>query len=220
MEQHHSQIEKIFGDSRYPQPSPANSTPLGCRGCDARYLLKGACRSFTYMAEASPPPLYHARRPLPSHSDIVNYAIDPLISFSRHYDLKFTMPGFIRRLRARSHADPRPAAPSTDHIRSQPSADPGLAVPRPDHIHFQPSLGRDGRPDPDPQTVLSQWRSLGALDPKSNGYDELLRTLVDVEGNRKVAMKFTDNDVGIVINTIGEVSFCDIFSRVSTTPHT
>jgi len=117
------------------------------------------------------------------------------------------MPGFIRRLRARSHADPGPAAPSPDHIRPQPSADPGIAVSRPDHVSFQSPPKKDGRPDPpDPQTVLSQWRSLGSLDPKSTDYDELLRTLVDVEGNRKVAMKFTDNDVGIVINTIGEVS--------------
>jgi len=131
------------------------------------------------------------------------------------------MPEFIRRLRARSHANPGPAAPTTDHIRSQPSADPGLAVQRPDHIRFQSPPKKDGRPDPpDPRGVLSQWRRLGSLDRESNDYDELLRTLVDVEGNRKVAMKFTDNDVGIVINTIGEVSFCDIFSRVFTTPHT
>ena len=68
----------------------------------------------------------------------------------------------------------------------------------------------------DLQTVLSQWQRLGSLDPKSHDHDELLRTLVDAEGNKEVAMKFTGNDARIVINIIDEVSFCDIVDRAST----
>jgi hypothetical protein len=36
-----------------------------------------------------------------------------------------------------------------------------------------------------------------------------LKTHVEVEGNRSVAMKFTDGDAGTIINIIGEVSFRD-----------
>ena len=111
------------------------------------------------------------------------------------------MPRFLRP-RNRSRADPGPVAPILDHVR------------------FQPSPKKDGRPDPpDPQTVLSQWQRLTLLDSRSHDYDELLRTLVEVEGNRKAAMKFTDNNAGIVINIIGEVSFCDITACVSTTSY-
>ena len=105
-------------------------------------------------------------------------------------------------------------------FRSRFRPDPVLAVPSPDRVHFQPPP-EDARPDPpDPRIVLSQWQHLGSLDPESHDYDELLRTLVDMEGNRKAAMKFTDNDAGIVINIIGEVSFCDMIDHASTTSYT
>jgi len=90
-------------------------------------------------------------------------------------------------------------------------ADPGLPVPNPDYICPLPPPNNGTQPDrPDRQTVLSQWRRLGSLDPNSHDYIELLRTLIDVESNRKVALKFTNNDAGIVINTIGEVSTYDL----------
>ena len=72
---------------------------------------------------------------------------------------------------------------------------------------------------PDPQDVLLQWQHLGSLDKKSHDYDELLRTLVNVAGNRKVAMKFTADEAEIVIDIIGEVSFCDIIDCTSTTSY-
>ena len=115
---------------------------------------------------------------------------------SRHYDSKFTMARSLR-------------------------ADPGPAASGPDRVRFPPSPKRDARLDlPDPQDVLSQWRLLEPQDPKIDGYDELLGTLVDVEDNRKATMKLTDNDAGTVINIIGEVSFCDILNRTSTTSYT
>jgi hypothetical protein len=73
---------------------------------------------------------------------------------------------------------------------------------------------------PDPKAVLSQWQRLGSLKPGSRGYNELLRTLIGVEGNGNVAMGFTDDNAGILINIIGEVSFCDIVSCASTTSYT
>jgi len=73
---------------------------------------------------------------------------------------------------------------------------------------------------PDLQTVILQWQHLGSLDPNSCDYNELLSTLVDIEGNGTVATKFTDDGAGIVINIIGEVSFCDIIDRVPTTSDT
>jgi hypothetical protein len=117
-------------------------------------------------------------------------------------------------------ADPRPAVLSPDHDRSQPPANPEPAVPSPGNVRFK-SSSKDARPDPpDPKAVLSQWQRLGSLKLGSRGYNELLKTLVDVEGNRNVAMKFTDNDAGTVINIIGEVSFCDIVDCASITPYT
>jgi len=68
---------------------------------------------------------------------------------------------------------------------------------------------------PDRQAVLSEWQRLSSLDPKSRDYVELLRTLIDVEDNRSVALKFTENDAGIVINVIGDVSSCAIIDRSS-----
>ena len=53
--------------------------------------------------------------------------------------------------------------------------------------------------------VLSQWRRLGTLDPRSNNYVELLKRLVDLEGNRKLALDLTDDDAGAVINVIDGV---------------
>jgi len=106
--------------------------------------------------------------------------------------------------------------PRLFRLRNRSRADPGPVVPIPDHIRFQ----QDGRPDPlDPRTIPPQWRRLASLDPRSHDYDELLRTLVEVEGNRKAAMKATDKDAGIVINIIGEVSFCDTAACVSTTSY-
>jgi len=102
----------------------------------------------------------------------------------------------------------------------KPRTDPELPVPNPDYIHPLPSPNNGAQLDlPDRQTVLSQWQRLGLLDPKSHDYIELLRTLVDVESNRKVALKFTNNDAGIVIDIIGEVSTCDLISA-STAPCT
>jgi len=73
---------------------------------------------------------------------------------------------------------------------------------------------------PDRQTILSQWQRLGSLDPKSRDYIELLRTLVDVEANRSVASKFTDDDAGIVINIMGDVSPCGTIDWTSSTTYT
>ena len=79
---------------------------------------------------------------------------------------------------------------------------------------------RDVQPNlPDPQDVLLQWQRLGSLDTKPHDYDELLKTLVNVAGNRKVAMKFAADEAGIVIDIIGEVSFCDIIYCASTTSY-
>ena len=72
-----------------------------------------------------------------------------------------------------------------------------------------PNKGQQLDP-PDRRTILSQWQRLGSLDPKSRDYIELLRTLVDVEGNRSVALEFTEDDARIVINVISDVSPCGI----------
>lgn len=58
---------------------------------------------------------------------------------------------------------------------------------------------------PDRQTALSQWQLLKTLDPKSHNYVELLKRLVEVEGNRNLALELTDGDAGAVINTIDGV---------------
>jgi len=98
---------------------------------------------------------------------------------------------------SRSRVDPEPGTPNPGHVRFQ--------LP-PDHI--------------DLQTVLSQWRRLGLLDPRSNDYDELLRTLVGTRSNRKLVARFGDSDAGIVINIIGEVSSRDTFDRAPSTSYT
>lgn len=96
------------------------------------------------------------------------------------------------------------------HFGSKSRADLIPSVPRPDHTRPRPPPKKSARRDPpDHQTVLSQWRRLGSLDPKSHDHDELLRTLVDAEDYRKVALKFIDNDAAIVINIIGKVSTRD-----------
>jgi hypothetical protein len=98
-------------------------------------------------------------------------------------------------------------------------ADPGSRVPNPGHI--RPTPNNSAQPDlPDQQTVLSQWQHLGSLDPTSRDYVELLGSLVDVEGNRKAALKFTDSDAGVVINIIGDVRSRAILDRASTTTYT
>ena len=96
------------------------------------------------------------------------------------------------------------------HFGWKSRTDRGLPkAPRPDHVHplSPPDNGPRLNP-PDRQTVLTQWRRLGSLDPKSRNHIELLKTLVDIEGHRNVALKFTDDDAGIVINAIGDVSPC------------
>ena len=103
---------------------------------------------------------------------------------------------------------------------SRSRVDSELGVPSPGHVRFQ-LPPKDGRPDRlDPQTVLSQWRRLGLLDPRSNDYDELLKTLFDIESNRKLPTKFKDSDAGIVINIIDEVSLRDTFYRALSTSYT
>ena len=83
-----------------------------------------------------------------------------------------------------------------------------------------PPPNKDPQLDPpDRHTILSQWQHLGSLDPKSRDYVELLRTLVDVEGNRSVALQFTDDDAGIVINVIAKVSPCGIADYISSTTY-
>lgn len=100
------------------------------------------------------------------------------------------------------------------HFGRKTRIDPRVPVPSPDYI---PSLSSpDKRTQSDPpsrQAVLSQWQRLGSLDPKSRDYINLLGTLVDVKGNRSVALKFTNNDARIVINIIGEVSSYDPVDR-------
>ncbi|KAF9781213.1 kinase-like domain-containing protein [Thelephora terrestris] len=100
------------------------------------------------------------------------------------WPIRFRLPRFVRPTRP----DPVLPVPNQDNIRPLPS-----------------SSGLDVQPDfPDRQTILSQWQQLGTLDPKSHGYVELLRTLVDVESNRNIALGFTDYDARVVINIIGE----------------
>jgi len=86
----------------------------------------------------------------------------------------------------------------------QPSrADPVLPVPSPVDIRPLPSPNADTPLEyPDRLTALLQWRRLGTLDPKSHNYVELLKRLVDVEGNRNHALELTDSDAGAVINVI------------------
>ena len=101
-------------------------------------------------------------------------------------------------------------------FRRESDANPGRTLQSPDHIHFQLPSKRDIRLPPlDPQAVLPQWHHLRSLDPDSRDYNELLGTLVGVEGNRRVAMKFTDKNAGVVINIIDEVSPCDATGRPS-----
>ena len=98
-------------------------------------------------------------------------------------------------------------------------ADPRPRVLNPGHTRPPPNNGAQPDP-PDQQTVLSQWQHLGLLDPTSRDYVELLGTLVDVEGNRKLALNFTDNDAGIVINIIGDVRSHATLDHASTTTYT
>ena len=104
------------------------------------------------------------------------------------------------------------------HFKRRPRLDP--AVPRTDHIDpLPPPNNATQVGPPDRQTILAQWRYLGSLDLKSQGYIELLKTLVDVEDNRNVALKFIDDDAGIVINIIGKVSSCATIDCTSPTAH-
>ena len=85
--------------------------------------------------------------------------------------------------------------------RTDPSVQSPGDVPPP----LPPKI--DAQPDcPDYRSVLLQWQRLGSLDPKSPHYVELLERLVDVEGNRSLALEFTGDDAGIIINIIGGVS--------------
>ena len=97
---------------------------------------------------------------------------------------------------------------------------PTVTVQSPNHIHFQLPPKRDVPPDPlDPEAVPQQWHRLRSLDPNSHDYNELLGMLVGVEGNRKVAMKFTGENAEMVIDIVGEVSFCGIIVRPFTPSH-
>lgn len=90
-----------------------------------------------------------------------------------------------------------------------PRPDPVL-LPVPNPVDIRPLPLPDADPlleYPDPPTAFSQWQRLGTLDPKSNNYVELLKRLVDVEGNRNLALEFIDGDAGAVINIIDEVRF-------------
>ena len=111
--------------------------------------------------------------------------------------IRYFLLNFGRRLRA----DPRPRVPNPGHTRPPPN---NGALPDP----------------PDQRTLLSQWQHLGSLDPTSRDYVELLGRLVDVEGNRKAALKFTDSDAGVVINIIGDVRSHAIPGRASTMAYT
>jgi len=106
------------------------------------------------------------------------------------------------------------------HFGRKSRADSGLAVASSGRNRPRSSPRTDAQLNPpDPKTVLSQWQRLRSLDPKSHDYDELLRTLVDEGGNRRAAMGFAADDAGIVIDIIGEVSFCDMIDCASTTSH-
>ena len=102
----------------------------------------------------------------------------------------------------------------------KPRVDPAPAAQSTNHIRFQLPPRRDVPLDPlDPQAVPPQWHRLRSLDPDSHDYNELLEKLVGVEGNRKVAMKFTGKDAEVVINIVGEVSVCGIIGRPFTSSH-
>ena len=89
----------------------------------------------------------------------------------------------------------------------KPRSGPGLAVTSQGHTRFRTSPDKGiGLNPPDHQLVLSRWRRLGSLSPKSHDYQELLGTLVDTEGDGKVALELAGNDAQIVINIIDEVS--------------
>ena len=95
--------------------------------------------------------------------------------------IQFSLPGFLRPSR------PNPAAPVRNQVdvRPLPSPKTGLRLGPPDRL-----------------TILSQWRRLGTLDQKSHDYLELLKRLIDIKENRTLALEFTDDDAGIVINII------------------
>jgi hypothetical protein len=85
--------------------------------------------------------------------------------------------------------------------------DPVFPVPDPFYIRPLPSPNTDKRGAyPDRLTVLSQWRRLDTLDPKSHTYARLLKRLVDVQENRILALEFTDGDASAVVNIIDGVS--------------
>lgn len=100
---------------------------------------------------------------------------------------RFSLPFFVRP----SRPDPVLPAQSQDNNRPlRSSSDPYAQL---DH--------------PDQQTFLSERQRDGTPGTVSHDYVELLRGLVDVEANRNLALEFTGDDAGIVINTIAKVSF-------------
>jgi hypothetical protein len=56
---------------------------------------------------------------------------------------------------------------------------------------------------PDRRTILKQWQ--GLKNDESLDHQQLAQ-LIDVEGNRNVALKFGGKDAATVINTIDKVS--------------
>ena len=91
----------------------------------------------------------------------------------------------------------------------QSHVNPPLAVIIPEDAPPFRSHEIDAQPDhPDHGTVLSQWQYLGSLDSKSPQFVELLERLVDAEDNRSLALDFTGDDAGMIIDIIGGVSSC------------
>lgn len=98
--------------------------------------------------------------------------------------------------------------------------DPVLPVPNPVDIRPLPPPTNDTRGGcPDQLALLSQWRRLSTLDPKSHTYSRLLKRLVDVQGNRCLALEFLDDDAGAVVNIIDEVGSFILLCLYYSTPY-
>ena len=122
----------------------------------------------------------------------------------------------INRWRVAKHTDNEKSRGIATHARfsflrlgRQSRLNPPPPVSSPGDTHPFHSHEIDAQPDhPDHRMILSQWQRLDSLGPKSPHFVELLGRLVDVESNRSLALGFTGDNAGIIINILGRVSPC------------
>ena len=106
------------------------------------------------------------------------------------------------------------------HFTRLSRTDPALPFPSPVDIRPLPPPSTDKRGRyPDQLAVLSQWQRLSTLDPKSHTYSRLLKRLVDVQGNRSLALEFIDEDACAVVNIIDEVGSFNLLYLYRSTPY-